>query len=236
MRPSIWILPLFAACSPRAVTPPARTFVMDSPALATGKGDLQADVSRVATFWGPELTSGNGRLRRAVSDETILEGEVGVLHVTNSGDAASRDAYTGRVGAIWRTEDQFAAIGVGIGGGMSPAAGSWGAVDAGVLLSGTHRYIRPILEGDLGYSAPFDDSRTFSVTESDGTRSTLRLPHNATGKLTFGLELGDRTASMLLGLSFIKFWQAETSRVGSDEPPDNDVYVALGLGFRVGID
>lgn len=209
---------------------------MDSPALATGNGDLQVDVSKIGTMWGPNLTTGNARMRRAVNAQTIIEGEAGVLHVVNEGSGTDRNAYTGRVGAIWRSEEQRLAASAGIGGGTSQAAGSWGSFDLGAMVTGRGQHVRPVLGGDVGYSAAFDRSRTFTVREPDGSATELRIPRNIIAKLSVGLEIGDQDASLLIGLALVKFYLLESSVVNDELATDNDVYVAAGFGIRLRID
>jgi hypothetical protein len=229
------VVTCFAACTPHAFTPPARTFVMDTPALATGKSDAQFDVSTIGTLWGPDLSSGNGRYRHAIAPDTIVEAEGGILHVNNDGDGGDRNAYTGRLGGIWRTEDQRWAATGGLGGGTSAVAGSWYAADLGVMTTGRHKTFRPVLAADVGYSAPFDRGHTFSVNEPDHTPRELQLPRNITLKMNAGVELGDEVVSVLVGLTFIKFYQLDPSVVGENDT-DDDLFVAIGAGLRLGLD
>jgi hypothetical protein len=238
MRPSILLVPLLAACTPRAVTPPSRTFVMDSPRLSTGHRDFQIDVAKMGTIWGPDLTGSNARLRTAVSDSTILEGEAGLLHVNNEGSGGDRNAYTGRLGAIWRSEDQRMSVGAGLGGGTSQLAGSWVAGDIGVLATGKNPNIRPVIGATIGYSSPLDRSHTFTVADPDGVDSTLRLPRDVTVGLHLGIELGTEEVSVLAGLSLVKFLPLEDSVLddGSDEIDEDETYLAAGLGVRFRVD
>ena len=65
-----WSLPLvvwLGACTPIAVTPPSRTFALDSPsAPAPGRSDVQLDAAGIGEMWGPSLVGGNARLRHTV--------------------------------------------------------------------------------------------------------------------------------------------------------------------------
>lgn len=231
------------ACTPRAVTPPARTFAFDSAtAPAAGGTDVQLDVARIGTVWGPELVGGNARLRQAVRPGVVVEGELGTLHLLNDGAGGSRNAYTGRAGVLLRPpEDQElrVALALGVGGGHAPAAGSWTTVDLGGVVSGSHRWFRPVVGADLGYSRPTGD-RTFTVTEPDGDATTLRLPANLTARVTAGVELGRDDRALLLGVSMIRFLLAEDSVVtpapDAEAPADDDLYFALGVGARFALD
>jgi hypothetical protein len=232
------LVPLVAACTPRAVTPPSRTFVMDTPRLTTGHRDFQIDVAKIGTIWGPDLTGSNARLRAAVSDSTILEGEGGLLHVNNEGSGGDRNAYTGRLGAIWRSEDQRLSAGAGLGGGISKHAGGWAAGDVGVLATGKNPNIRPVIGASFGYSTPLDRSRTFTVADADGVDTRLRLPRDLTLAVHVGIELGTEEVSLLAGLSMIKFIPLEDSVLddGTDEIDEDETYLAAGLGVRFKID
>ena len=236
MRP-ILIVAVVAACSPRAVTPSARTFVMDSPVGPDlGKSDAQFDVSKVGAMFGPSLTTGNGRLRHAVGPQVMIEGDAGILHVSNAGTGEDRNAYTGRVGAVWQSEDHHIAALAGLGGGTSRAAGSWGAGDVGFMIAGHQEHVRPVLETDIGYAAPFDSRKTFRVSDTDSTSTELRLPRNIVFKVSAGLEMGNADASLLIGLALVKFYRLESSVVNNDLATDDDTYLAAGIGIRMKID
>lgn len=229
---------LAGACTPRAVTPPGRTFVMDSPITpAPGKSDLQLDVASIGEIiWGPELTAGGGRIRHSVDRQLAIEVDTGILHVANPGSGGNRNAYTGRVGVIRASADQRVALGAGLGGGHSSVAGSWGSVDIGGWITGKHRWIRPVLGAAVGYSAPF--SRTpFTVTHGDNETTTLQLPANVYGQAHFGLELGPPDSMVVIGASFARFGLLESSVVGEDDLEGRDqLYGALGLGARFQLD
>jgi hypothetical protein len=238
MRPSLALLLLAAACSPRAVTPPSRTFVIDGPgAPPVGKSDVQLDAASISTLWGPELVGGNARLRQTVSPGVTMELDGGVLRVTNAGDGPARNAYTGRLGVLMHGLGGRLALGAGLGGGVSRAAGSWGAADVHGAIAGAHRYIRPILGGGFGYAAPFGN-RTFDVREPDDkSPTTLRLPRNLIAQIDLGLELGPRDKAFLLGGTLSRFWLRDNSEVGDTGGYDHDdFFVALGIGARFTLD
>jgi hypothetical protein len=234
MRSSILValLPI-AACSPLAVSPPARTHVMTSPLEPANGQDVQVDVARIGNLiWGPELASANARLRRNVEPGLVVEADAGLLHVTNAGDGGSRNGYTGRLGLV-RHYDERLAIGAGAGAGHSDAAGNWGSVDIGGVVSGKHRYVRPVLGGTLGYSRPIGQRRTFTVSEPEGAETTLRLPSNRFAQVNVGIELGPRDQALVLGGSLMKFWLDEVSQVPATEySTREELFVTLGIGVR----
>jgi hypothetical protein len=244
MRPSVAVLALAAACSPRAVTPPGRTLHLDSPnAPAAGQSDAQLGVSRVGTIWGPELVGGEGRIRHAVSPGLVVEGEAGMLHLLNEGSGDSRNALTGRLGLLLRppeAEDHGArvALMLGVGGGTSRAAGEWASFDANAAIAGTHRWIRPVVTVGGGISRPLGDT-TFMVTETDGTVTTLQLPRNLTAQASAGLELGPTHRTLVLGATMTHFWLQEDSILAPlpEEPEEeSDVFFALGAAARFALD
>ncbi|MGE0870425.1 MAG: hypothetical protein AB7P03_17815 [Kofleriaceae bacterium] len=228
---SPWLVLVVTACAPRAVTPPSRTFVIDAPVTPpSGSSDIQLDAARIGTILGPKLVAGNARVRHSVTPTLVIEADGGLLHVTNDGSGGDRTAFTGRAGAIVRSRDQrFAAL-VGLGGGTSKVAGMWGAVDAGVAAAGNHRWIRPVLNASVGYSAPFGE-QTFTVAQGD-VSAELRLPANMFTSFGAGLELGSRETSFVIGVSMIRFWLLESSVVSETEY-DHDGYLVVGAGVRV---
>ena len=238
-----WLLSItvcLGACTPRAVTPPSRTFVMDSPsAPAAGHSDVQLDAASIGTMWGPELFGGNARLRHTVEPGVSVEADAGVLHVTNSGEGGDRNAYTGRLGVLLHAPSRHWAFGAGVGGGLSQTAGNWGSVDLHGVVSGAHRYVRPMLGGGLGYSAPFGD-RTFVVREPDSsqTETTLHLPRNVIAQVNVGLELGPPDKALVLGFSMLRFWLREDSVVSAttESSHQDEVFGAFGIGLRLAVD
>lgn len=229
-----------AACTPRAVTPPSRTFVMDSPsAPPVGGVDLQLDAASIGALFGPELVGGNARLRNTIEPGVTVEADGGVLHVTNDGSGSDRNAYTGRVGVLLTSDSKHAAFGAGVGGGTSAAAGSWATADVHGVISGAHRYVRPILAGGVGYSTPLGN-RTFVVHEPDdgpeGVR--LQLPRNLFAAIHVGLELGPPERAFVLGASLVRFWLREDSVLTPDlnDHDRDDAYLAFGAGLRLALD
>jgi len=186
--------------------------------------------------FGPDLLGGNGRLRRSIEPGVAVEVDAGVLHVTNRGEGGDRNAYTGRLGVLLHSQDGHAAIGAGVGGGVSPTAGGWGSVDIHGVVSGANRYVRPLLGGSLGYSAPFG-SQTFEVSANDSSPVTLGLPRNSIGEIHVGLELGPPDAMLVLGAALMHFWLLEDSRVnlGSAPAPTGEGFAAVGAGLRFAI-
>ncbi len=231
-----------AACTPRAVTPPSRAFALSSAAApAPGQRDVALGISRIGTLWGPELAGGDARVRHGVRPGVALEADAGLLHLVNDGDGGARTALTGRLGVLLfpvpAADDEVkVALQLGAGGGHSSTAGSWGTVDLGAVLSGNHRWVRPLVGVGGGMSRPFG-ARTFTVTTPDGDAYTLRLPDNVSAHVTAGVELGRPERAVLVGATMTHFWLEESSVVS---PPadvvDDDLFFAIGAAFRFTLD
>lgn len=203
---------------------------------------MQLGVARVGTIWGPELVNGDTRVRHALRDGVVLDAEAGLLHLTNEGNGDNRNAVTGRLGVMlrppeWETQELRVALTAGIGGGHAPAAGDWGAFDVGVMLAGSHRWVRPVVGAGGGISRPFGDT-TFTVTEANGDATMLRLPKNLTANFAAGVELGPAARTVILGASLTHFWLQEGSVIAPvpEDEEDTDVYFAIGGAARFALD
>ncbi len=241
---TLLLVSLLAACTPIAVTPGARTFTTDSPAAPAGGTDVQIAAGHTGQIFGPSVGTGGVRLRHTIEPGVIGEVDGGTLRVDNDGDGPNRNAYTGRLGVLLQTAGQHAAFGVGVGGGIAPAAGNWTSVDAGVVVGGGYRYLRPVLGGWVGYSAPAGN-RTFTVTAGDD-RTTLRLPHDLFATVNLGLEIGPPDCALLVGMTVVQFWLREDSVVAHETartagtadpatPQLDQSFVGGMLGFRLAL-
>jgi hypothetical protein len=220
------LLPI-AACSVHAFTPPARPMPL-SPAQAPARGetDVQLDGNASGEIMGPGVFAGNLRVRRGVSEGVALVGDAGILRADGDPDGLDPRAATARVGVQvhGRANDIHVAVFGGAGGGHAPTAGSWASFDGGVVMSGTHRYVRPMFLVDMFVSEPFS-TRTFPVGES-----MLRLPRTYGVQGLVGFDLGPRDRSLLLGFAVAQLW----SRATDVSAGDSAGFFGLGGGFRFG--
>ncbi len=231
-------LALAGGCSTVALTPNARSFPFDSPTTpGVGEADVQAAGSLVGTVFGPEAVNGDLRYRRTLTPQVTVEGEGGVLHITNDGSGPHRNAYTGRVGVLAHPTDDAdvrTALTAGIGGGLAPATGGWASVDVGAAVGGSHRWVRPFIGGDLSYNKVVV-SDPFEVAGADGAPVALRLPD------TFGAR--DRwprarppDRAVVLGFSIARMFGLESDRAADATAPSPDeIVIALGAGVRIGL-
>jgi hypothetical protein len=216
---------LVTACTPRAVTPPARTFVPESPALpASSDVSLGGGIGGSTDIFGASAMAYSGRARQTVEPGVALEGEAGVIAVDHA-PGTDGLGYTGRLGII-RSFDPSLALTAGVGGGLSRTAGNWGSGDVGVVLGGTHPWVRPLLAISAGYAAPFGH-RTFTADDT-----TLQLPRNLFARVDLGLELGPRGA-FLLGISYVGFAELSPDVVGDSTQNPTQSYLVIGAGARI---
>ena len=237
-----------AACTPSAYAPPARFTPLDTPTAPTAGTDVQGEVGRIGSVFGPSLVDGNFRARHAMTDHLVLEGETGMAAVTNEGSvvtssarsttpqdsaSTSRDAYTGRAGVILQGIDGGVrgALTAGIGGGYSPVAGGWTSVDIGAGFGGTHRWIRPWFNGDLGVNQPVS-ARPFTVAYGDSESTTLELTPNLMVRGTVGLELGPIDRAFIVGLSVTRVVADSNGASGSARGDGDDGFIGIAAGFR----
>jgi hypothetical protein len=222
---------LVAACTPRAVTPPVRTFVPDSPALP-GSTDVSVGggIGGSTDIFGASAMVYSGRARQTVEPGLALEGEAGVIAVGHASSYVDSIGYTGRLGII-RSIDPSLALTAGLGGGLSSTAGNWGSGDVGVIFSGTHPWVRPLLALSAGYAAPFGH-RTFTVSDDSNNTTTLQLPRNLFVRADLGLEVGPRGA-FLLGISYVSFAELSPDVVGDNTQSPTQSYLVIGAGARI---
>ena len=216
-------------CSTRAFTPPARPMPL-SPAQTpkTGEYDVQVDGNANGAVFGPTLYTGNLRYRHGLSDQLSIVGDVGYARAEgHTADHLDPNAGTARVGGQLSApaiDEIDAAVFAGVGGGYAPAAGGWGSVDVGGTLTGTHRYVRPMLVVNGYVSEPFA-TKVFTVTSE-----MLRLPRTFGAQGLVGLDLGPRDRAVLIGLA-----AAFLHGIATDvHEAEQDVFIGLGGGFRFG--
>ncbi|MDB4954435.1 MAG: hypothetical protein JWO36_2004 [Myxococcales bacterium] len=223
--------------------------------------DLQIGAGGLGRFYGPHLVDGNVRVRHAMTGSLLVEGETGAMRVVNDGEAGSRNAYTGRGGMMLRTTNPGgaqAAASIGLGGGWSRVAGTWGSLDIGGSLIGrplfesktfshsnlsarpveiTQHLGRPLLAMDASYNQPFGD-HPFLVTDTDGHATALHLTQNVTVTTTLGLELGDSATSFVIGLSGIYVVAGSNGVIEAvpDRASADTMFVVASAAIRTAID
>jgi hypothetical protein len=224
-----------AACTPHAYTPSSRPMpISAAQAPARGDYDVQIDGNASGEVLGASVENGNVRYRRGVRDDLAITGDVGLLHV--HGDRADQNPFAGmaRVGVQYHApanDDLHAAAFAGAGGGYSPTAGGFASVDVGGVLTGTHRYVRPIFVLDLYASEPLG-AKPFSSSEEEigvpDEMQTVMLPRTIGVQGLFGFELGPRDGAVVLGIAAAQLHSFENDV----QAAESSTFFGLGGGFR----
>lgn len=225
------------ACTPHAYTPSARPLPLSSAqAPATGEADVQLDGNATGEVLGPGIFGGNVRYRRGVRDDLALVGDVGLLRVDGENHGQNPYAGTARVGVQVHApanDDLHAAAFAGVGGGFAPTAGGYASVDVGGMLTGTHRYVRPIFLLDVYASEPLGEKTFIADQDNIGTSdsmTTVKLPRTVGVQGLLGFDLGRRDRSVLLGLAIAQLHTYENDV----QEARSQTFFGLGGGFRFG--
>ncbi len=231
MRPTLLPIALLAvaACTPPGYTPAARMIPLATATVpATGAADVQLDVGKTGGVFGPDLTTGDLRVRYGATRALTVDGEAGVIHVDDDTQGYNPSAVTGRVGVTVHHADgdgvRTAAF-IGAGGGASYDAGSWISLDAGGVLQGDNRHVRPFLGAAVFTNRP-TDAPTLTYGPADMPK-TFHLHDTSGASGTVGLELGPDDTAVILGLSL-------ALAVRDDGEDEHFFTAALGFRFRPG--
>jgi hypothetical protein len=202
-----------------------------------GESDIQVDGHAQGEVFGPGIFAGNVRYRRGVKDDLALVGDVGLARV--DGENMGQNPYAGtaragvQVSAPHPNGDFVAAGFAGAGGGYAPTAGGWASIDVGGVLTGTHRYVRPIFLVDLYASQPIG-AKTFmayedNIVDADGYE-TVKLPRTLGAQGLLGFDLGPRDRSAMVGFAFAQLYTFENDV----QQAKSETFFGLGGGFRFG--
>lgn len=202
---------------------------------AQGEQDVQIDGHGQGEILGPGILAGNVRYRRGVSDDLAVVGDVGLARVDGDNNGQNPYAGTARVGVQVHApanDDLHAAVFAGAGGGFAPTAGGFASVDVGGVLTGTHRYVRPIFLLDLYASEPIG-AKAFVARDDAGNDSEMvdvKLPRTIGAQCLLGFDLGPRDRSVLIGLAIAKLHTFENDV----QEARSETFFGLGGGFRFG--
>ena len=193
---------------------------------AQDEHDVQLDGNLSGEVLGPTIHAGNVRYRRGVDDGVAVTADVGFARARED-EPSSANPWAGlaRAGvqiAGEATDELDVAAFAGFGGGIAPAAGKWVSGDVGAMISGDHRYVRPIIVGDVYASQPFA-TRTFEVGDV-----MLELPRTVGVQGLAGFDLGPRDRSFMVGFALAQLWAAPTKH----DTAQSAMFVGLGAGFR----
>jgi hypothetical protein len=225
---------IFVGCANEAYTPPARLFPVENASLS-GKQDVQMDIANetdgVALGGGANVTNGNARYRLALHPNLAVTADAGLLQVSGDGDATGT-AETGRIGAMLHGTAGPVAGGVivGFGGGRS-VYGDWVTPDVGLVINGTHHFVRPALILSAYNSIPFRTRIFDAYSGVDNDYDMRRLPKTLGFQVTLGLEVGPPKLAGVLGLSMSQLYAGGTDV----EAAHHDGFVGVGIGVRAAL-
>lgn len=197
-------------CHSYLFSPPARLAPLETAAtLPAGDYGVQVEGGVSGAVFGLKGTSGAARVRRGLTDDLEIAGEVGVLHI--QGDSAAntdQNAYLARFG-VKRLILPFFAIGAGVGGGAS-AAGGVVSPDVLAILSWENSVVVPFLSLRGALSSPIGSRSVDISSTTDGRGRFVFSPHPtwlAGGTLGARVPIGDQAsrvvrASLLAGASY----------------------------------
>lgn len=197
-------------CHSYLFSPPARMAPLQTAAtLPAGDYGVQVEGGANGAFFGVKTTSGTARVRRGMTAETEVAGELSLLHVQGESAAnTDRNAYAARFG-VKRLMLPFLAIGAGMGGGGS-VAGGFVSPDVLAILSWENPILIPFLSLRASLSSPIGARRVDISSASDGRGRFVFSPHPTwLGGATLGgrVPIGEQArgvvrASVLAGASY----------------------------------
>lgn len=222
------LVPLAVACANHAFTPSARPLPLGpAQAPAPGEHDVQLDGNVSGEILGPTIHAGNARVRRGLTEHVALTADFGVARAAGENVGLNPWASTARAGVHVHgdaTDEIVAAAFAGAGGGYAPQAGGWVSGDVGGVLTGTHRYVRPVLQVSVYASQPVA-TKTFALGDE-----MLRLPRTFGVQGVLGFDLGRRDRAVLIGLAVAQLYAAPNDV----QDALSETFIGLGGGFRFG--
>ncbi|MEO8845134.1 MAG: hypothetical protein ABI591_24660 [Kofleriaceae bacterium] len=156
---------LAAGCSQHLYSPPTQAYAL-APVTTLGPNDkaLDLDGSTHSQIFDPGIETGTARLRTGIASDAEVSVEGTAARVNDSGPStANRDFYTGRTGVRVNPGHGPLSWNAGIGGGFSPSAGTFAALDGGVSIGYDNCYVVPIAAASMFVSQPLA-ARAVDVT------------------------------------------------------------------------
>ena len=158
-----------AACSQHVYSPPTQAYSL-APVTTLGPNvkALDLDGSTHSQIFDPGIETGTGRLRAGIGNDAEISVEGTAAHVSDSGPStANRDFYAGRTGVRIDPGHGPISFNAGIGGGFSPSAGTFAAIDGGVAIGYDNCYVVPIASLSTFVSQPLAARPVDVSIESD---------------------------------------------------------------------
>jgi len=177
------LLIIMTGCSYQLVSPPARMVSLESArSAAPGETIVGARGAAYDAVFDAGVAVGSAVVRHGVGRHVELDGEATYVRVINADYRdIDRNIYAARGGFKMSNAGEWAAVFGGVGGGISPAAGGFAALDLGGVVSYPNCYVVPFLGGAVFGSQPVAAKRV-DFRATDGS-----VVAYDTANLTFGM-------------------------------------------------
>lgn len=198
---------LSTTCSYQVYSPPAHMVALESArTLAPGETTLAAKGTYQGEVLEPDLAAGSAVVRRGITEKVEMTGEVSYSRVL-VGDQESDlhlnpGIYATRVG-VKLAPNHHLAVTSGIGGGVAPAAGAFGAIDVGGIVSYDNCWVVPFasISGfvsqpvvakavDFGEHGKSTASTSYGMTSAAGIEVLLSHQRCREGRASTKLQVG----------------------------------------------
>ena len=233
-------------CSYQLVSPPARMISLETAKTAApGETVVAAHGARYGSVFDPGVAIASAGVRRGVSDQIEVDADASWARVTtDQSPDIDRNVFAGRVGAKLSNQGGWLAAIAGVGGGYSPAAGRFAALDAGIVLSYPNCYAVPFGNATIFGSQPIG-AKQVDFHSSDGSIYTSDTASFTYGTgLSVGVEIpldharcrqGLTPARIQLGLSAYHLTPSEGAIVTTSNASDGGTTTdTRGGGYGVG--
>ncbi|HEX7702586.1 MAG TPA: hypothetical protein VF403_17725 [Kofleriaceae bacterium] len=178
-------------CSQHLYSPPTQAYSL-APVTTLGPNDkaLDIDGSTHSQIFDPGIETGTGRLRAGIGNDAEISVEGTAARVNDSGPStANRDFYTGRAGVRVDPGRGPISWNAGIGGGFSPSAGTFAAIDGGVSIGYDNCYVVPIVAASMLVSQPLVARAVDVTVDSDHAPMYSTPERTAGGTVRGGLRI-----------------------------------------------
>jgi hypothetical protein len=164
------------------------------------KGTYQGEVLE------PDLAAGSAVVRRGITEKVEVSGEVSYLRVLveeqENAPHLNPGLYAARAG-VKLAPNHYVAVTSGVGGGYAPAAGSFGAIDVGGVVSYDNCYVVPFASVagfvsqplgakavDFGEHGKSTASTSYGLTSAAGVEVPLSHQRCREGRASTKLQVG----------------------------------------------
>jgi hypothetical protein len=236
------LLSASAGCSYHLISPPARIATLESAApvkqgetIVGGRGGVAASV------FDPGAVLAGGIVRHGIGHGVELDAEGTYAYITtNDSPHIDRNLVTSRVGV--KVGNDYVAVTGGLGGGISPAAGGFGAVDGGLIVSYANCYLVPFFSPGVYVSVPVA-AKTVTFDNGESSKASTSFGFGASAGLEIPLDHarcheGHTVARLQLGVNALRIESTDytvTNADGSTTKTGDYGTAGALLGFEIPI-